>query len=77
MGVFVEEETRRQNELMSPANKPLLSPEHPQPSSFFLEKTKLSTTLLPPMYLVPLPAYSRDDGYVTGRAGDVMGLLRS
>lgn len=56
--MFVEEETRRQNELMSPANKPLLSPEHPQSSSFFmarqsstrhLEKTKLSIALLPPM----------------------------
>lgn len=58
--MFVEEETRRQNELMSPANKPLLSPEHPQSSSFFLahqsstrhlEKTKLSTS---PSSHVPL-----------------------
>lgn len=56
--MFVEEETRKQNELTPPANKPLLSLEHLQPSSYFLacqalkrlEKTKLSTTLLPPIY---------------------------
>lgn len=56
--MFVEDETRKQNELTSPANKPLLSLEHPQSSSYFLacqalkdlEKTKLGTTLLPPTH---------------------------
>lgn len=57
--MFVEEETRKQDELTFLANKPFLSPEYSQPSGFFLacqssqrhlEKTKLSTTLLPPIY---------------------------
>lgn len=30
-----------------------------------------------PYTLVSLPAYSKDDGYLRGRAGDVMGLLYS
>lgn len=82
--MFVDEETRKQTELISSANKPFLCPEHPQSSGFFLacqssqrhlEKIKLSTTLLPPIYPVSLPAYPKDDGYLTGRTGVIMRLL--
>lgn len=81
MGVFVEEETRKQDELTFPANKPFLSPECSQPSGFALKGTWKRPSSAPlsflPYTLVSLPAYSKDDGYITGRAGDVMGLLYS
>lgn len=57
--MFVEEETRKQTELMSSASMPFLSAEYPQSSGFSLacpssqrhpEKTKLSTILLPSIY---------------------------
>lgn len=54
-------------------------------ASFWLVKALKGTWKRPssaplsflPYTLVSLPAYSKDDGYVTGRAGDVMGLLYS